>query len=54
MAPYKMPRIIEFMDALPKTMSGKIRRVELRAAEALHKADGEKRAKEFFLHPPKP
>ncbi|MDD2648171.1 MAG: AMP-binding protein [Eubacteriales bacterium] len=29
-APYKYPRIIEFTDALPKTISGKIRRVELR------------------------
>ncbi len=29
-APYKYPRIIEFMDELPKTISGKIRRVELR------------------------
>jgi acetyl-CoA synthetase len=30
-APYKYPREIEFRDALPKTISGKIRRVELRA-----------------------
>jgi acetyl-CoA synthetase/medium-chain acyl-CoA synthetase len=29
-APYKYPRAIEFVDALPKTVSGKIRRVELR------------------------
>lgn len=29
-APYKYPRVIEFRDALPKTISGKIRRVELR------------------------
>ncbi len=29
-APYKYPREIEFMDELPKTVSGKIRRVELR------------------------
>lgn len=32
-APYKYPRKIEFVDALPKTVSGKIRRVELRARE---------------------
>ncbi|MDR2734198.1 MAG: AMP-binding protein [Spirochaetota bacterium] len=32
-APYKYPRIIEFADALPKTISGKIRRVEIRNAE---------------------
>jgi acetyl-CoA synthetase len=29
-APYKYPRIIQFTEALPKTDSGKIRRVELR------------------------
>ena len=29
-APYKYPRIVEFMDELPKTVSGKIRRSELR------------------------
>ncbi|EAF9528416.1 hypothetical protein A7H04_03045 [Listeria monocytogenes] len=32
-APYKYPRRIEFVEALPKTDSGKIRRVELRDAE---------------------
>jgi acyl-coenzyme A synthetase/AMP-(fatty) acid ligase len=32
-APYKYPREIEFVDALPKTRSGKIRRVELRKLE---------------------
>ncbi|WNY26055.1 AMP-binding protein [Methanolapillus millepedarum] len=29
-APYKYPRVIEFVDVLPKTISGKIRRVEIR------------------------
>ncbi len=29
-APYKYPRIIEFVSELPKTISGKIRRVEIR------------------------
>lgn len=29
-APYKYPRVVEFADELPKTISGKIRRVELR------------------------
>ena len=29
-APYKYPRIVEFREDLPKTISGKIRRVELR------------------------
>jgi acyl-coenzyme A synthetase/AMP-(fatty) acid ligase len=32
-APYKYPREIEFVDSLPKTRSGKIRRVELRKLE---------------------
>ncbi|KLU61305.1 acetyl-coenzyme A synthetase [Peptococcaceae bacterium CEB3] len=32
-APYKYPRKIEFVTALPKTVSGKIRRVELRRRE---------------------
>ena len=31
-APYKYPRVIEYIEALPKTDSGKIRRVELRNA----------------------
>ncbi|MBR3546186.1 MAG: AMP-binding protein [Bacteroidaceae bacterium] len=29
-APYKYPRIVEFVDELPKTISGKIKRVEIR------------------------
>ena len=32
-APYKYPRRIEFVEQLPKTVSGKIRRVELRQRE---------------------
>ena len=36
-APYKYPREIEFIDDLPKTRSGKIRRVELRQAELVRK-----------------
>jgi acetyl-CoA synthetase len=35
-APYKYPRIVEFVKELPKTISGKIRRVEIR------QKDGEK------------
>ena len=30
-APYKYPRIVEFVNDLPKTISGKIRRVEIRS-----------------------
>ena len=33
-APYKYPRIIDFVDELPKTISGKIRRVEIREKDA--------------------
>jgi acetyl-CoA synthetase/medium-chain acyl-CoA synthetase len=36
-APYKYPREIEFVDELPKTVSGKIRRVELRRQEEARK-----------------
>ena len=32
-APYKYPRRVEFVDELPKTSSGKIRRIELREQE---------------------
>ena len=32
-APYKYPRKIEFVEALPKTISGKIRRIDLREKE---------------------
>ena len=38
-APYKYPRAVEFVTELPKTVSGKIRRVELRQRE-LDKANG--------------
>ena len=33
-APYKYPRIIEFVEELPKTISGKIRRKEIRDSDA--------------------
>lgn len=33
-APYKYPRVIEFVEELPKTISGKIRRVEIRENDA--------------------
>ncbi|MGH8959254.1 MAG: AMP-binding protein [Acidimicrobiia bacterium] len=45
LAPYKRVRRIEFAD-LPKTISGKIRRVELRSAE--HAADRERGEREFW------
>ena len=34
-APYKYPRIVEFADELPKTISGKIRRVEIRRNDGM-------------------
>ncbi len=37
-APYKYPREVEFVDNLPKTISGKIRRVELREMERKKKS----------------
>ncbi|MCI8469867.1 MAG: acetyl-CoA synthetase, partial [Eggerthellaceae bacterium] len=33
-APYKYPRIIEYVDELPRTVNGKIRRVAIRQADA--------------------
>ena len=36
-APYKYPRVVEFVEELPKTSSGKIRRVLFRQADAAGK-----------------
>ncbi|MFP3044529.1 MAG: acyl--CoA ligase [Thermocladium sp.] len=47
-APYKRPRIIEFVDELPKTISGKIRRVELRSIERKKRESNERGEREFF------
>jgi len=41
LAPYKRIRRLEFVQELPKTVSGKIRRVQLRAAENLRGGTGE-------------
>ena len=48
LAKYKIPRIIEFSTTLPKTISGKIRRIELRANEAVSKQHKETRDHEYF------
>lgn len=48
LAPYKIPRILEFVTELPKTISGKIRRVEIRAKESENKAKKIKSDTEFF------
>lgn len=37
-APYKYPRVIEFVKELPKTISGKIRRVAIRASDVANNA----------------
>ncbi|MGA9891714.1 MAG: AMP-dependent synthetase, partial [Xanthobacteraceae bacterium] len=46
LAPFKRVRRIEFAE-LPKTISGKIRRVELRRAEAANRRDDKRVALEF-------
>ncbi len=48
LARYKIPRIIEFVPELPKTISGKIRRVELRAIEEEKRKKGERGEHEYF------
>ncbi len=48
LAPYKRVRRIEFVAELPKTISGKIRRVQLRAQEVERRAAGTRGAAEFF------
>ena len=47
LAPYKRVRRLEFAE-LPKTISGKIRRVQLRQAEAARRATGGRGALEFW------
>ena len=48
LAPYKRVRRIEFMFELPKTLSGKIRRVDLRKAEAERRQHGTREEHEYF------
>ena len=33
-APYKYPRIVEFVDELPKTLGGKIKRAQIREEDS--------------------
>jgi acetyl-CoA synthetase len=40
-AAYAYPRDVEFVDDLPKTLTGKIRRIELRTAETERKRRAE-------------
>jgi acetyl-CoA synthetase len=46
-SPFKRVRRLEFSD-LPKTISGKIRRVELRLSENGRSVDGPRRTHEFW------
>jgi acetyl-CoA synthetase/4-hydroxybutyrate---CoA ligase (AMP-forming) len=49
LAKFKIPRIIEFVSEVPKTISGKIRRIELRENEVARKEKGEgPQAQEYF------
>lgn len=48
LARYKIPRIIQFVESLPKTISGKIRRVELRNQEAVDKKNKIQIPNEYF------
>ncbi|MCP4116606.1 MAG: AMP-binding protein [Desulfobacteraceae bacterium] len=49
LAKFKIPRIIEFVTEVPKTISGKIRRIELREKEVARQEAGEgPQAHEFF------
>src|SRR5450432_2589522 len=48
LAPYKRVRRIEFVNELPKTISGKIRRVQLRAQEVERHAAGQRGPREYL------
>ncbi|HUN90924.1 MAG TPA: AMP-binding protein [Burkholderiaceae bacterium] len=48
LAPYKRLRRLEFLVDMPKTISGKIRRVQLRALEAERRAGGTRVEHEYF------
>jgi acetyl-CoA synthetase len=48
LAPYKRVRRIEFVAELPKTISGKIRRVQLRAQESERRSSGARGSDEYF------
>ena len=50
LAKFKIPRIIEFVEELPKTISGKIRRVELRENEEKKKKEEGAASHEYFYH----
>ena len=47
-APYKYPRVISYIDELPKTVNGKIRRAAIRAADLADAETAARRAPEEF------
>lgn len=50
LAMFKIPRILEFVPDVPKTLSGKIRRIDLRQREVDNKKKGERGTQEYFFH----
>jgi acetyl-CoA synthetase len=48
MAPYKRPRIIQFYQELPKTISGKIKRADLRKSESTLRSTDQRGPEEYF------
>jgi acyl-coenzyme A synthetase/AMP-(fatty) acid ligase len=50
LAMFKIPRILEFVPEVPKTLSGKIRRIELREMEVTSKGAKARGAQEYFHH----
>jgi acetyl-CoA synthetase/4-hydroxybutyrate---CoA ligase (AMP-forming) len=47
---FKIPRILQFVDEVPKTISGKIRRIELRENEHKKQDAGTERDKEEYFY----
>ena len=48
MAPYKRPRIIQFVNELPQTVSGKIKRISLRKIESNQRSSATRNKDEYF------
>ena len=48
-APYKYPRIVEYVDALPKTVNGKIRRAAIREEDEAASAVAEEHVVEGLV-----
>jgi acetyl-CoA synthetase len=47
-APYKYPRVISYVDALPKTVNGKVRRAAIRAEDEIGVEAADARPPEEF------